>query len=156
MGCHKIYFVIKRFKTSMKNRTIGYRIIQYVLGFLVNDCIPMDTYMTRDPCENDMFTNSNKAFINFNNFLNKRVMRFATLNCQQARKRIWADHEFTLIRRGNELQSNKYCIIFCTEDPTKMVIEQNKPAVRKQLPMLLYHHLLNHQYTLQSIQLLQI
>ena len=67
----------------MRNRTIGYRIIQYVLGFLVNDCIPMDTYMTRDPCENDMFTNSNKAFINFNNFLNKRVLSFTTLNWQQ-------------------------------------------------------------------------
>ena len=31
------------------------QIIQCVLGFLVNDCVPMDTYMTSDPCENDMF-----------------------------------------------------------------------------------------------------
>ena len=29
-------------------------------------CVPMDTYMTRNPCENSMLTNSNKAFINFN------------------------------------------------------------------------------------------
>jgi hypothetical protein len=26
--------------------------------------------------------------------------------------------------------------------------QESKPAVRKQLPMLLYHHLLNHQYIL--------
>jgi hypothetical protein len=47
--------------------THGY-LFQCVLGFPVNDCVPMNTYMTRDPCENYMFTNSNKAFINFNNF----------------------------------------------------------------------------------------
>ena len=66
----------------MRNRTIGYRIIKCVLGFPVNDCVPMDTYMTRDPCENDMFTNSKKAFINFKKKLNKRVLSFTTLNCQ--------------------------------------------------------------------------
>jgi hypothetical protein len=49
------------------NRTIGYRIIKCVLGFPVNDCVPMDTYMTSGPCENYMLTNSNKAFINLNN-----------------------------------------------------------------------------------------
>jgi hypothetical protein len=62
----KIYFKIK---ISIKNRTIGYRIIQCVLGFLVKDCVPMDTYMTGDPCENYMFTNNKKAFINFNNLV---------------------------------------------------------------------------------------
>ena len=39
-----------------------------LLGFLVNDCVPMGTYMHRNPCKYHMFTNSNKAFINFNNF----------------------------------------------------------------------------------------
>jgi hypothetical protein len=28
----------------------------------------MNTDISRDPCENEMFTNSNKAFINFNYF----------------------------------------------------------------------------------------
>jgi hypothetical protein len=28
----------------------------------------MDTYVTRNACENNMFTNSNKALINFNHF----------------------------------------------------------------------------------------
>ena len=74
--------------------------------------------MTRDPCENYMFSNSNKAFINFNNFLNKSVLNFTTLNCQQERKRIGTDHEFTLFRRGNELQAKMYCINFYTEDQT--------------------------------------
>jgi hypothetical protein len=55
------YFIIKGLK-SLRNRTIGYMIFQCVLGFLVNNCVPMNTYMTRDPCENYMFTNSNKAF----------------------------------------------------------------------------------------------
>jgi ribonuclease HI len=41
-------------------------------------------------------------------------------------------------------------------DQGQMVIEQNRPAVRKQLPMLLYHHPLIHQYILQSIQMLRI
>jgi hypothetical protein len=39
----------KSFKISIRNRTIGYRIIQCVVGFLVNDSVPMDTHMTRDP-----------------------------------------------------------------------------------------------------------
>ena len=38
----------------------------------------------------------------------------------------------------------------------RMVIEVNIPAVGKQLPMPLYHHPLNHQYKLQSIQMLLI
>jgi hypothetical protein len=50
--------------SNLFTNAIGYRIIQCVLGFPVNDCVPMNTYMTRDPCENYMFTNSNKAFIN--------------------------------------------------------------------------------------------
>jgi hypothetical protein len=29
----------------IRNRTIGYRIIQCVLGFPVNDCVPMNTYI---------------------------------------------------------------------------------------------------------------
>ena len=58
-------------------------------SYATDDCVLMDTYMTRDPCQNDMFTNSNKAFINFNNFLNKRVYSFAILNCQKARKRLF-------------------------------------------------------------------
>ena len=86
------------------------------LGFLVNDCVPMDTYMTRDPCENDMSITT--AFTNFKYFLNESVLSFTTLNCQQARKRVRTDHEFTLIRRGNELQSKRHCISFYTEDRT--------------------------------------
>jgi hypothetical protein len=38
-------------------------------SYATDDCVLMDTYRTRNPCQNDMFTNSNKAFINFNNFL---------------------------------------------------------------------------------------
>jgi len=65
-----------------------------------------------------MFTNSDKAFINFNYFYNERVLVFKTLNCQQARKKIQTDHKFTLTRRGNEPQSKQYCISFRTEDRT--------------------------------------
>ena len=68
------------------------------LGLLVNDRVHMGTYMHRNPCEYDMFTNSNKAFINFNYFENERALSFTTLNCHQARKRIRTDHEITLIR----------------------------------------------------------
>ena len=52
-------FQYKRFKICVWNRTIGYRFIQCVLGFMVDDCVAM----TRNPCENNMFTNSKKAFI---------------------------------------------------------------------------------------------
>jgi hypothetical protein len=99
--------------------------IQCVLGFLVDDCAPMDTKITRNPCENNMLTNSDKAFYKFQLFLKWKGLSFTTLDCQQARKRIRTDHEFTFFRRGNELQSKKYCIRFCTEDRT----------VRNQLPM---------------------
>jgi hypothetical protein len=34
-------------------------------------------------------------------------LSFTTLNCQQARKRIGTDHEFTLFRRGNELKKSE-------------------------------------------------
>jgi hypothetical protein len=44
-------------------------IIQCVLGFLVDDCVPMDAYMTKDPCKNNMLTNSNKAVYEFQLFL---------------------------------------------------------------------------------------
>jgi hypothetical protein len=33
----------------------------------------------------------------------KGFLSFTVLNCQQVRKRGCTDHEFTLIRRGNEL-----------------------------------------------------
>ena len=46
------------------------------------------------------------------------ILSFTTLNCQQGRKRIRTDHEFTLIRRGNKLQSKKYC--FLTKDGSTM------------------------------------
>ena len=58
------------------------------------------------------------SFYKLQPFLNERALSFKTLSCQQARKRIWTDHEITLIRRCNELQSRKYCISFCTEDRT--------------------------------------
>jgi len=45
-------------------------------------------------------------------------MHFTILNCQQTRKRIRTDLKFTLIRRGNELHSKKYCVMFCNEDRT--------------------------------------
>jgi hypothetical protein len=38
-----------------------------------------------------------------------------TFNFELTQKRIGTDHEFTLFRRGNELQGKKYCISFCTE-----------------------------------------
>ena len=34
----------------------------------------MDTNMTRDTCDKDILTNSNKAFINFNYVVNERVV----------------------------------------------------------------------------------
>jgi hypothetical protein len=43
------YFIIKGLK-SLRNRTIGYMIFQCVLGFLVNNCVPMNTYPSwQDP-----------------------------------------------------------------------------------------------------------
>ena len=50
--------------------------IQYVLGFLVDDCAPMDTKITRNPCENNMLTNSNKAFYKFQLFLKWKGFEF--------------------------------------------------------------------------------
>jgi hypothetical protein len=44
--------------------TIGYRIIQSVVGFLVNVCVAINTYMTRNPRNNDLLADSNKVFIN--------------------------------------------------------------------------------------------
>jgi len=53
---------------SILNGTIGYSIIQCVLGFLVDDCVAMDTYMNRDSRETNMFSNINKTCINVNYF----------------------------------------------------------------------------------------
>ena len=39
-------------------------------------CVPMDTFMTRDPCENYTFLDSNKAFINFKYLQNERILDF--------------------------------------------------------------------------------
>ena len=39
-------------------------------------CVPMDTFMTRDPCEKYKFLDSNKAFINFKYLQNERVLDF--------------------------------------------------------------------------------
>jgi hypothetical protein len=36
--------------------------VDSILGFLVDECVSMDTYMARNPCENNMLTNSDKAF----------------------------------------------------------------------------------------------
>ena len=60
---------------------IGSFNVSFSIGFLVDDCVPMDTYITRDPSENDILTyvygllknkdsitNSNKAFISFKYF----------------------------------------------------------------------------------------
>jgi hypothetical protein len=44
-------------------------IIQCVIGFLVDDCVPMDTYMTNNSCKNNMLTHSSKAFYKFQLFL---------------------------------------------------------------------------------------
>jgi hypothetical protein len=54
-------------------------------------------------------------------------LSFTTLNCQKARKRIWTDHEFTLIRRDNELHSKKYCISLWTENRTDKWQSKNNP-----------------------------
>jgi hypothetical protein len=62
-------------------------------------------------------------------------LSFTTLNCQQARKRIWTNHEFTLIIWGSELQSKKHC-----RSNWEMVLEENRSAIRKQLPMLHYSY----------------
>ena len=35
-------------------------VIQKVLGFMVYNCVLMDTYITRDTCKNDMLTINNK------------------------------------------------------------------------------------------------
>jgi hypothetical protein len=48
----------KRLIISIWNRTIGHRIIQCIFGFLVDNCVPMNTYMTQDLRENYMFTDT--------------------------------------------------------------------------------------------------
>ena len=56
-------------------------------------CLPgqrlcsMDSYKTRGPCENVMFTNNSKAFMNLSYFLYERVLSFTTRN-RKARKGI--------------------------------------------------------------------
>ena len=57
-------------------RTIRYLVIQYVLGFLVNDYVRMDTYVTRDPCGNDIFTDINKAFYKCQLILKRKCFEF--------------------------------------------------------------------------------
>ena len=43
---------------------------------MVNDCVPMETYMTRDTCEYDMTTNSNKALYKVQLFLKWKGFEF--------------------------------------------------------------------------------
>jgi hypothetical protein len=61
--------------------------------------------MTRDPCEKDMFTNINRRLINFT--LRKS---FGLYNIHY--------HEFTWIRRDNELQRKRYWNSFCAKART--------------------------------------
>ena len=79
----------KSLKISIWNRTIGYCIIQCILGFMVDNCVPMDTYMTRNPCANDMFPNRHKAFINFNYnvFLKWKGFEFYNSQLPKGKKR---------------------------------------------------------------------
>ena len=56
--------------------------------------------------------------INFNYFLNERVLSFTTPSHQQARKRTQTDRKFTPNRRGNEPQNQEALHCFSTEDRT--------------------------------------
>ena len=94
-----------RLKISTCKRTIIYWGIQRVLGFFLNICVFKDTYMTRDPCEKDMFTNINRRLIHFT--LRKS---FGLYNFHY--------HESTWIRRDNELQRKRCWNSFCAEART--------------------------------------
>ena len=94
-----------RLKISTCKRTIIYWGIQRGLDFLLNNCVCMDTYKTRDPCEKDMFTNLNRRLKNFT--LRKS---FGLYN--------FPYHEFTWIRRDNEHQRKRYWNSFCAEART--------------------------------------
>ena len=66
--------------------------------------VSMDTYMTRDSCEND------KVFINFNYFQNKRALSFTTRNCQQARKRIRTDNELLSSEAATDFNARRIAV----------------------------------------------
>ena len=102
---HCISCNFHRLKINTCKRTIRYWDIQRVLGFFLNKCVFKDTYMTRDPCEKDMFTNINRRLINFT--LRKS---FELYNFHY--------HEFTWIRRDNELQRKRYSNSFCANART--------------------------------------
>ena len=71
----------------IRNNSIEYMVIQCVLGFLIDDCVLMDTYMSRDPCENDMFTNSNKVFFyQFQLFLKWKGFEFCNSQLPTSKK----------------------------------------------------------------------
>ena len=64
--------------------------------------------MTKDPFEKHMFTDVNMHLINFTLKKKERVFDIKPFTRQRARKTILPYHEFPLIRRDNELQSNIY------------------------------------------------
>lgn len=94
-----------RLKISTCKRTIRCWGIQRVLGFFLNNCVFKDTYMTRYPCEKDMFTNINRRLIHFT--LRKS---FGLYNFHY--------HESTWIRRDNGLQRKSCWNSFCAEART--------------------------------------
>jgi hypothetical protein len=66
-------------------------------------------------------------------------LSFTILNCQQARKRIGTDHEFTLFRRGNELQGTTENPPWLNPKPTfNFELAQHKKSETN--PLLIQQH----------------
>jgi hypothetical protein len=63
----------------------------------------MDTYITKDPCENDLLTDSKKAYINFKYFYKWKDLQLSIGNRQERIRT--DDSELTFNRRGNIPQS---------------------------------------------------
>ena len=73
----QVMYHCKRLKISMSNRTIGYWIIQCDHVFLVNACVPIDTHVARDPCQN--FKNVVCGYCFSTIYENERVIIFSEL-----------------------------------------------------------------------------
>ena len=88
-------------------------IIQCILGFLVDDCVPMDTYMAKHSCKNYMFTNNNRTFYKFVLSFKMKwfwVSQLLIANRQERQSWIYSHQK----RQWTSKQ--EYCISFCNED----------------------------------------
>ena len=96
-----------------------------------------------------MLTNINKTSISFNYFYNERVLSYKTQNRQQR------ESEQIMNLLSSEEATNSKARIIALACALKIELadgnQENRPAVRKQLPMVPYHHPWNRQYKLYSV-----